>query len=101
MLEHILTDYPGSAYGDDKTAVANAMSDRKATMVFFNTEPDLEAAMRGGLAGATDLSMQDLRANESPAVGDADYMAHVTRDAAYEEIWHLVHDYGIKPRFPT
>ena len=24
-------------------------------------------------------------------------MAHVTRDAAYEEIWHLVHDYGIKP----
>lgn len=100
VLEHILTSFPGSAYGDDKSAVANAMSDRKATMVFFNSEPDLEAAMRGGLGGATDLSMQDLRANECPAVGDLDYMAHVTRDASYEEIWHLVHDYGIKPTRP-
>ena len=27
-------------------------------------------------------------------------MAHVTRDAAYEEIWHLIHDYGIKPMLP-
>ena len=100
VLEHILTDYPGSAYGNDKTAVANSMSDKKATMVFFNTEPELRDAMRGGLAGATDLSMQDLRANESPAVGDEDYMGHITRDASYEEIWHLVHDYGIKPTLP-
>jgi len=100
VLEFLLTDYPGSQYGDDKRAVANAMADRKATMVFFNTEDDLEEAFRGGLAGATDLSMQDLRANESPAVGDADYMSHVTRDAAYEEIWHLVHDYGVKPTLP-
>ena len=100
VLEYILTDYPGSAYGDDKSAVANSMSDKKATMVFFNTQPDLQAAMRGGLGGATDLSMQDLRANESPAVGDEDYMNHVTRDASYEEIWHLVHDYGIKPTLP-
>jgi len=100
VLEHILTDYPGSVYGDDKTAVANSMSDKKATMVFFNSEPDLRDAMRGGLGGATDLSMQDLRANESPAVGDEDYMGHVTRDASYEEIWHLVHDYGIKPTLP-
>jgi len=101
VLEHILADYPGSAYGNDKTAVANSMSDKKATMVFFNTEPELrDAIMRGGLAGATDLSMQDLRANESPAVGDEDYMGHITRDASYEEIWHLVHDYGIKPTLP-
>ena len=97
VMEHLLTDFPGSVYGDDKSGIANAMADRKATMVFFNTEEDLNEAMRSGLPGATDLSMQDLRANESPAVGDADYMAHVTRDAAYEEIWHLIHDYGIKP----
>ena len=101
VLEFLLTDYPGSEYGDDKTAIANAMSDRKATMVFFNTPEELEAAFEGRLAGATDLSMQDLRANESPAVGDADYMAHVTRDASYEEIWHLIHDYGIKPTLPA
>ena len=100
VMQHLLTDLPGSIYGDDKSGIANAMADRKATMVFFNTEEDLNEAMRSGLPGATDLSMQDLRANESPAVGDADYMAHVTRDAAYEEIWHLIHDYGIKPMLP-
>ena len=100
VLQHLLTDFPGSRYGHDKSAVANAMADSKATMVFFNTEEDLNEAMRSGLAGATDLSMQDLRANESPAVGDDDYMAHITRDAAYEEVWHLVHDYGIKPTLP-
>ncbi len=94
VMQHLLTDLPGSIYGDDKSGIANAMADRKATMVFFNTEEDLNEAMRSGLPGATDLSMQDLRANESPAVGDADYMAHVTRDAAYEEIWHLIHDYN-------
>ena len=100
VLQHLLTDFPGSEYGHDKSPVANAMTDVKATMVFFNTEEDLNDAMRAGLGQATDLSMQDLRANESPAVGDEDYLGHVTRDAAYEEVWHLVHDYGIKPTLP-
>ena len=100
VMEHLLADFPGSPYGDDKSGIANAMADVRATMVFFNTEEDLNQAMREGLDRATDLSMQDLRANESPAVGDADYMAHVTRDASYEEIWHLIHDYGIKPTLP-
>ena len=100
VLQHLLTDFPGFLYGHDKSPVANAMADSKATMVFFNTEEDLNDAMRAGLGQATDLSMQDLRANESPAVGDEDYMGHVTRDAAYEEVWHLVHDYGIKPTLP-
>lgn len=100
VLEFILTDYPGSAYGSDKSVIANAMADRKATMVFFNTEPDLRKAFRGPLRGATDLSMQDLRANECPAEGDDDYMNHITRDASFEEIWHLVHDYGVKQVHP-
>jgi len=100
VLEFLLSDHPGSAHGDDKRDIANAMADRRATMVFFNTEEDLEAAGRELFRGA-DLSMQDLRANECPAPGDADYMAHATRDAAYEEIWHLIHDYGIKPTRPA
>ena len=100
VLEHILTDFPGSIYGNNKKNVANSMSEKKATMVFFNTEPDLEKAFQGGLGSATDLSMQDLRANECTAVGSEDYMNHITRDASYEEIWHLVHDYGIKPTLP-
>ena len=100
VMEHLLADFPGSEYGDDKSAIAHAMADRKATMVFFDTEPDLDRAMSEGLHRATDLSMQDLRANECPAPGDADYMAHVTRDASYEEIWHLIHDYGVVPTLP-
>jgi hypothetical protein len=100
VLEFILTDFPGSEYGNDKSAIANSMADRKATMVFFNTEPDLREAFRGPLRGATDLSMQDLRANENPAEGDNDYMNHITRDASFEEIWHLVHDNGIKQVLP-
>jgi hypothetical protein len=101
VLQFILTDYPGSEYGSDKSKIANAMSDRKATMVFFNTEPDLHEAMRGPLRRGTDLSMQDLRGNENPAEGSEDYMNHITRDASFEEIWHLVHDYGIKATQPA
>lgn len=99
VLQHILTDYLGSAYGNDKTAVANSMSDKRATMVLFNDTDELEKAFNSGLQNL-DHSMQDLRSNESPAVGDEDYMGHVTRDASYEEIWHLVHDYGIIPTLP-
>ena len=101
VMEHLLADHPGSTYGDDKSGIAAAMADRKATMVFFDDAPDLRQAMSGGLPDATDLSMQDLRANESPAPGDADYMGHVTRDASYEEIWHLIHDYGVVPTLPN
>ena len=100
VMEHLLADHAGSVYGDDKSGIAAAMANRKATMVFFDDEPDMRQAMSEGLPDATDLSMQDLRANECPAPGDADYMGHVTRDAAYEEIWHLIHDYGIKPTLP-
>ena len=53
VLQYILTDFPGSAYGSDKTEVANAMADRKATMVLFNTEEDLDEALRGPLGEVT------------------------------------------------
>jgi len=100
VLRFLLTDYPGSEYGNDKSDIADAMADRKATMVLFNTEPDLRRAMQGPLGRVTDLSMQDLRANECPAEGTEDYTGHITRDASFEEIWHLVHDYGIKATRP-
>ena len=100
VLQFMLTDAPGTRYGKDKSAVANAMAGRKATMVLFNTEPEMRAAMRGSLGSQTDLSMQDLRANECPAEGTKDYMNQMTRDASFEEIWHLVHDNGIKVVLP-
>jgi len=100
VLEFILTDYPGSEYGSDKASVANAMADRKATMVLFNTPEELREAMRGDFGRVTDLSMQDLRANECPWEGSDDYMHHITRDASFEEIWHLVHDNGVTQVLP-
>jgi hypothetical protein len=99
VLEHILTDVPGTRYGADKSAVANAMADNRATLTLFNTEPDMRRAFRGPLRGV-DLGMQDLRSNESPVEGHEDYMAHRTRDASFEEVLHMVHDYGIKPALP-
>jgi Ca2+-binding RTX toxin-like protein len=97
ILEHMLTDFPGSAYGSDKTKVANAMSDRKAAMVLFNNSQVSQEAMRGPLSGATDLRMQSMWANEIAAEGSDDYMRHITRDASYEEVWHLVHETGVIP----
>jgi hypothetical protein len=43
VLQHLLTDYPDSVYGSNKTAVANAMADKNAAMVLFNTAADLDS----------------------------------------------------------
>jgi len=100
ILEHMLTDYPGSEYGSDKTKVANSMSERKATMVLFNSSQASREAMSGLRRGTTDLDMQSMWANELSAEGSDDYMNHITRDATYEEVWHLVHDTGVIPTLP-
>lgn len=99
VLEHILTDAPGTLYGAEKSIVSNTMADNRATLTLFNTEPDMREAFRGPLR-QVDLGMQDLRANECPIEGHEDYMAHRTRDASFEEVLHMVHDYGIKPALP-
>ena len=99
LLIYLLTDYPVSKYGDDKSSVANTLSNNKATMVLFNTPEELHKHGEK-LFTKTDLSLQDLRANECPAEGSEDYMNHITRDASFEEILHLVQDYGIIPALP-
>ena len=93
IMEHILTDYPGSVYGDNKAVVANSMSNKKATMTLFNSS----ATAREWRRRATDLFTQSLWATETTAEGSHDYMNHQTRDAAYEEILHLVQGSGIIP----
>ncbi|MEE9602923.1 MAG: hypothetical protein V3V75_06435 [Thermoguttaceae bacterium] len=101
IMQHILTDFPGSEYGDDKSAVANAMADRKATMTMFNTSVAANEARQGSFGrGATDLFRQSLWENETTAEGSEDYMNHITRDAAYEEVLHLVQGSGIMPALP-
>ncbi len=99
ILQHILTDAAGTRYGADKAPISNAMADQRATLVLFNTMDELELAFDGGL-DRVELGFQDLRANECPVEGDPDYLRHETRDAAFEEILHLVHDYGIRPVHP-
>lgn len=101
VMEHQLASYPGSRYGDDKTVVANAMADVKATMTLFNTSEDARAARAGSLGrGVTDLAMQSLWENETTVEGSYDYMNHITRDASYEEVLHLVQDKGIMNALP-
>ncbi len=99
IMVHFLTDYPGSQYGSNKAAVANAMSDRKATMALFNTAVD-RRELGEGLREATDLAIQFCWANEIPCEGDDDYMNHLTRDATYEEVLHLVQRRGIMSALP-
>jgi len=101
VMEYLLTDYPGSIYGSSKAAVANAMGDRKATMTLYNSSAAAQQAREGPFGrGATDLFTQSLWESETTAEGSEDYMKHITRDAAYEEVFHLVQGAGIEPALP-
>ena len=90
ILQHFLTDYPGSEYGSDKSAVANKMAENGATLMLLNGVDD------GSNKGA-ELDGQPLYYGEMQVEGGEWYIAqnYEHRDASYEEILHLVHDYGI------
>ncbi|MEM7166711.1 MAG: hypothetical protein AAF581_14685 [Planctomycetota bacterium] len=99
VLEHMLAPASQAEFGADKATVANAMADRRATLALFDDHEAMERGFRTRF-GSLRLGVQDLRANECPVEGSPDYMHHQTRDAAFEEILHLVHDYGIRPALP-
>jgi len=94
LLQFFLTEVPGSAYGSDKSAVANAMADNGAMLMMPTGahlpghEPDIEA--------------QPLFESETPIDGSRWYVRNdwEHRDAAFEEIFHLVHDAGIGTWLP-
>lgn len=90
ILQHFLTDYPGSTYGSDKSAVANKMSDNGAVLMLLNGVDD-------GTNSASNLNGQPLYYGEMQVEGSSWYTQqnYEHRDASYEEILHLVHDYGI------
>ena len=92
VLEHFLADVPDRQWGD-KTPLANAMADNHATLVLLNDDRDMDRVIPA--IENVNLQFQDLRANEAPFEGEADYMKHETRDAAYEEVFHLVHASGV------
>lgn len=90
ILQHFLTDLPDSTYGADKSAVANKMSDNGAVLMLLNGVDD-------GTNGGAELDGQPLYYGEMQVEGGQWYINqnYDHRDASYEEILHLVHDYGI------
>lgn len=96
VFRFYLSDAPGTRYGADKTTVAEALSARRATLVYFNTEADAQRAQNGPLQ-RTQAALQDLYATESPIEGSRDYLDSTVRDATYEELFHLLHGAGIQP----
>lgn len=91
VLKHYLTDLPGSAYGSDKSAVANKMSENKAVLVLLNGADD------GSNPVADQVTEQPLYQNEIQTEGSDWYINqnYEHRDATFEEILHFVHDNGI------
>jgi hypothetical protein len=89
LLRFFLTDVPNSEFGADKSAVANMMVTNGAVLMMPNgahqegQEPDLPA--------------QPLYDDETPEDGSSWFMNNnfEHRDAAFEEVFHLVHDAGI------
>lgn len=100
VFEFYLSDAAGSQFGQDKSAVANALADNGATLVYFNTEADSESAQRGALQ-QVEGAFQDLYATESPVEGSAAYLQSTVRDATYEELFHLVQGGGIVESLPA
>ncbi|KFA97709.1 hypothetical protein [Vibrio sp. ER1A] len=90
VLVHYLTDFSGSKYGSNKGAVANRMAENGATLLLLNGRDD-------GTNNAAELEGQPLYEEEIQVEGGPWYMAqnYQHRDATFEEILHLVHDYGI------
>lgn len=70
-----------------KTIIANSMGNKRTALVFFDTQEQYEANI--GKVSSIGFNVQDLYASESLNSGN--------RDASYEEILHLVHNYGIAP----
>jgi hypothetical protein len=90
ILSHYLKDYPGSGYGDDKSKIADKMAENNAKLLLLNGRDDG--------SNPIELEGQPLFEEEIQVEGhkwyiEQDFENH--RDAAFEEILHLVHDYGI------
>ncbi|MCT4590675.1 MAG: hypothetical protein N4A71_22805 [Carboxylicivirga sp.] len=91
VLEHYLKNLPNSVYGADKAAIANKMAENGAVLCLLNGQDD------GSNPAGEKVNGQPLYQNEMQVEGHSWYMNQVYehRDATFEEILHLVHDYGI------
>jgi hypothetical protein len=94
LLTFYLTNVPNSKYGTDKSLVANAMADNHAMLMMP------EGEHREG--EEPEIHAQPQFESETPIDGSRWYIQNDWnhRDAAFEEIFHLVHDTGIGTDFP-
>lgn len=90
ILKHYLTNFSGSTYGSDKTAVTNKIAGNGAILCLLNGED-------GGNPIGEDVEGQPLYQNEIQVEGGDWYIKqnYAHRDASFEEILHFVHDNGI------
>ena len=95
ILDFFLTDVPGTRFGADKSVIANQMADSGATLVMPGGRDGDSPIRRRALQG------QPLYALEFPTEGSVPYLTndYDQRDAGFEEIFHIVHDYGIGTKF--
>ena len=89
LLMFYLTDVPESKYGSDKTAIANAMANNNAMLMMPEGEHQEGKEPR--------IDAQPQYESETPVDGSRWYINNnwEHRDAAFEEIFHLLHDTGI------
>ncbi|ARP40245.1 hypothetical protein [Vibrio syngnathi] len=92
VLNHYLTPVDGTKYGstDSKREIANAMANNGAILKLMNYYDD--PRYNDELAGQP-LFEEEIQVEGGEWYVQQNYREH--RDAAYEEILHLVHDYGI------
>jgi len=89
ILEHYLTNLEGATYGN-KGAIADKMADNNAILTLLNGRDDGNNRVR--VAGQA-LYEEEIQVEGNSWYVNQEYENH--RDAAFEEILHLVHDYGI------
>lgn len=85
ILAFYLENLPLSVYGTNKMLVANQMANNNATLIMLNGSDNDNAPTDG----------QTLYQTENIIEGSEAYLSNEPRDAALEEILHLVHDTGI------
>ena len=90
ILEHFLKNYPGSKYGNNKSELANKMAENGAILTLLNGQDDGNNPVE---VNGQALFENEIQVEGHPWYINQDYNNH--RDATYEEILHLVHDYGI------
>ncbi|MFA0084459.1 hypothetical protein [Vibrio sp. 10N.261.51.F12] len=92
VLNHYLTPVIGTQFGnaEQKQRIANAMANNGAILKLMNyhDEPKYNDDLDG-----QPLFEEEIQVEGGPWYVNQDYDHH--RDASFEEILHLVHDYGI------